>query len=130
MVVDTSAILAVLFEEAEAALFAEILAASEGTLCSAVSLLEAGIVLEARKGRAAEKDFLEFLDLARIKVAEFSAGQSAIAMQTWRRYGKGNHKAGLNLGDCCAYALSKDARQPLLYKGREFSHTDVVAVRY
>ena len=130
MVVDTSAVLAVIFEEAEAAVFAEILAGSETTLCSSVSLLEAGIVIKARKGRAAEKDFRDFLALARIKVVEFSASQSAIAMQAWRKYGKGNHKAGLNLGDCCAYALSKDLRQPLLYKGNDFSRTDVAAVRY
>ena len=130
MVVDTSALLAIIFEEAEAAVFAEILATSENTLCSAVSVLEAGIVIEARKGRAASKDFQTFLDLAKIKVAEFSSEQAGIATQAWRKFGKGNHKAGLNMGDCCTYALSKVTRQALLFKGNDFSLTDVMAVKY
>ena len=130
MVVDTSALLAVIFEEAEAAVLAEILATSDNTLCSAVSVLEAGIVIEARKGRAAGTDFQVFLDLAKIKVVEFSSEQASIATQAWRKFGKGNHKAGLNMGDCCTYALSKTTRQALLFKGNDFSLTDVMAVKY
>lgn len=130
MIVDTSAILAVVFEEPEAAAIAEILATSDNSWCSAVSVLEASIVVEARKGRAAVADFQAFLDLARIKVMEFSAEQATVAVQAWRKFGKGNHKAGLNMGDCCAYALSKVTRQALLYKGNDFSHTDVATVKY
>ncbi len=130
MVVDTSALLAVIFEETEAGVFAGILATSENTLCSAVSLLEAGIVIEARKGREAGKDFQAFLDLAKIKVVEFSGEQAAIAVQAWRKYGKGNHKAALNMGDCCVYALCKVSRQALLFKGNDFALTDVMAVKY
>lgn len=130
MVVDTSALLAVIFEEPECTLFAELLATSETTLCSAVSVLEAGIVIEARKGKAASRDFRAFLGAARIKIVDFTPEQAGLAMEAWRRYGKGNHKAALNLGDCCAYALSKAARRPLLFKGKDFPHTDVVAVRY
>jgi ribonuclease VapC len=130
MVVDTSALLAIIFEEAEAAVLAEILAASDNTLCSAVSVLEASIVVEARKGRAAGNDFHAFLDLAKIKVVEFSGEQAAIASQAWRRFGKGNHKAGLNMGDCCTYALSKVSRQALLFKGNDFSLTDLATVKY
>jgi ribonuclease VapC len=130
MVVDTSALLAVIFEEPESARFAELLATSETTLCSAVSALEAGIVIEARKGKATARDFRAFLRSARVKITDFTPEQAVLAMEAWRRYGKGNHKAALNLGDCCAYALSKVARRPLLFKGRDFVHTDVVAVRY
>jgi ribonuclease VapC len=130
MVVDTSALLAVIFEEAEAEVLAEILAASDNTLCSAVSVLEASIVIEARKGRAAGNDFQAFLDLAKIKVVDFSGEQGRIATQAWRKFGKGNHKAGLNMGDCCTYALSKISRQALLFKGKDFSLTDVATVKY
>lgn len=130
MVVDTSALLAVIFEEVEAEIFADILATSDATLCSAVSALEAGIVIEARKGRAAAKDFQALLDVAKIKVVGFTPEQSQAAMAAWRRYGKGNHKAGLNMGDCCAYALARTSRQPLLFKGSDFSRTDIAVVRY
>lgn len=130
MVVDTSAVLAVVFEEPEAAAFAELLATSSLTLISAVSWLEAGIVVEARKGRAAVRDYRSLLAAARVKTVEFTAEQAQVAMAAWQRYGKGHHKAGLNLGDCCAYALSKTAGRPLLFKGADFSQTDVAAVRY
>jgi ribonuclease VapC len=130
MVVDTSALLAVIFEEAEAETFADILATSDATLCSAVSVLEAGIVIEARKGRAAARDFQSLLEVAKIKVVDFTPEQSQVAVAAWRRYGKGNHKAGLNMGDCCAYALARTSRQPLLFKGGDFSQTDIAVVRY
>lgn len=130
MVIDTSALLAIIFGEPEAEIFADMLATSEVTLCSAVSALEAGIVVEARKGRSAAKDFQAFVEIAKIKVVEFTPEQSRIALSAWRRFGKGNHKAGLNLGDCSAYALSKASRQPLLFKGDDFSKTDVAVVKY
>lgn len=130
MVVDTSAVLAVVFEEPEAAAFAELLATSSLTLISAVSWLETGIVVEARKGRAAVRDYRSLLAAARVKTVEFTAEQAQVALAAWQRYGKGHHKAGLNLGDCCAYALSKTAGRPLLFKGADFSQTDVAAVRY
>jgi len=130
MVVDTSAILAVAFEEPEAATFAELLATSNLTLISSVSWLEAGIVIEAKKGRAAARDYRALVTAARIKSVDFTAEQARVALEAWQRYGKGNHKAALNLGDCCAYALSKTSARPLLFKGADFSRTDVAAVRY
>jgi ribonuclease VapC len=130
MVVDTSALLAVIFEEGEADSFADILATSEVTLCSAVSVLEASIVVEARKGRAAAADFQALLDVAKIKVVDFSPEHARLAVTAWRRYGKGNHKAGLNMGDCCAYALAKAVRQPLLFKDGDFSQTDIAVVKH
>ena len=83
-----------------------------------------------RKGRAAGNDFQVFLDLAKIKVVEFSGEQARIATQAWRKFGKGNHKAGLNMGDCCVYALSKATRQALLFKGNDFALTDLATVKY
>lgn len=130
MVLDTSALLAVIFDEPEAGAFAELLATSEQTLFSAVSWLEAGIVIEARKGGASTRDYQSFLSTAHVKIVEFTPEQGRVALGAWRRYGKGQHKAGLNLGDCCAYALSRISGRPLLFKGRDFLHTDVAAVRY
>jgi ribonuclease VapC len=128
MVVDTSAILAILFEEPEAERFADRLVASRVTLASALNWLEAAIVVEARKGQASAKDFERFIATARIQVVEFDGEQAALALTAWRRYGKGRHPAGLNLGDCCAYALSKSSGEPLLYKGGDFAKTDVATV--
>ena len=85
MVVDTSALLAVIFEEPECARFAELFATSETTLCSAVSALEGGIVIEARKGKAASRDFRAFLRAARIKIVDFTPEQAGLAMEAWRR---------------------------------------------
>lgn len=128
MVVDTSALLAILFEEQDAERFAARLVASRRTIASAVNWLEASIVVEARKGRASMKDFESFIAEARIQVVGFDGEQAVIALAAWRRYGKGRHPAGLNLGDCCAYALSKSSGEPLLYKGDDFAKTDVTAV--
>ena len=130
MVIDTSALLAVVFGESEAETFAELLATSETTLLSAVSWLEASIVIEAKKGKPATQHFQSFLSTARVKPVEFTPDQGRIALEAWRNYGKGNHRAGLNLGDCCAYALSKVSGRPLLFKGTDFSQTDVAVVRY
>lgn len=130
MVVDTSAVLAVVFEEPESAVFAELLATSSLTLISAVSWLEAGIVVEARKGRGAVRDYRALLAAARIKTVDFTIEQAQVAMEAWQRYGRGRRRAALNLGDCCAYALSKTTGRPLLFKGTDFSRTDIAAVRY
>lgn len=130
MVLDTSALLAVILDEPEAGAFAELLATSEQTLLSAVSWLEAGIVIEARKGGASARDYQSFLSTARVKIVEFTPEQGRVALEAWRCYGKCRHKAGLNLSDCCAYALSKISGRPLLFKGKDFLHTDVAAVRY
>lgn len=130
MVIDTSALLAVVFDEPEAERFAELIAASGTTLLSSVSWLEAGIVIEARKGRDAAGDYEALLAAGHVKIVEFAPSQAAVALEAWRRYGKGNHKAALNFGDCCAYALSKASGQPLLFKGKDFPQTDVAAASY
>ena len=125
MVIDTSAIMAVLKLEAEAVAFAEIIEGAERKLISAGTVLEAGIVVEGRsQGGGRELD--GFLAAARIEIVPFDAEQAGIAREAFRRFGKGRHPAGLNFGDCIAYALSQHAGEPLLYKGDDFSKTDVV----
>ncbi len=94
---------------------------------SAVNRLEASIVIEARKGAAGAKAFSRLMSVAGIEVMPFDAGQAEIALDAWRRYGRGRHKASLNLGDCAAYALAKTLNEVLLFKGDDFPHTDIAA---
>ncbi len=125
MVIDSSVLLAILLGEPEAAQFAESIAGDPRRLLSAVSLLEASIVIVARKGPAGGRELDLLLHRARIETAAFTAAQSDAAREAWLRYGKGRHAASLNLGDCCAYALSRVSGEPLLFKGDDFAHTDV-----
>jgi ribonuclease VapC len=94
-------------------------------LISAASVLETGIVLEARKGEAAGLEFDLFLVRVDIQIVPVDAEQVEIARWAWRKYGKGRHPAALNFGDCFAYALAKTSGEPLLAKGGDFSLTDI-----
>ena len=125
MVVDTSAVLAVLLEEPDGALFLARLSGTPRPLLSVANWLELGIVIDSRKGPQwlAELDaFLEGLDVAVVPV---SLSQARTARDAYRRFGKGNHPAGLNFGDCFAYALAKERNLPLLFKGDDFTQTDL-----
>lgn len=129
VVVDTSAILAVLLGEPDAAQYATALVRNAADLhISAVSLVEAGIVLESRQGQAAAGDLETLLTRLSVQVQPVTAEQASIAMRAWRRFGKGRHPARLNLGDCFSYALATALRARLLYKGDDFTQTDVAAV--
>jgi ribonuclease VapC len=130
MVVDTSAISAILFGEAEGPVFLRALAGPERKFMSAFTRLEASIVVEARKGDAGTKALSELVAASGIDTVPFDTGQAELALDAWRRYGKGRHPAGLNLGDCAAYALSRFTCEPLLYKGEDFPLTDVVGAVY
>jgi ribonuclease VapC len=125
MVLDTSALLAILFDEPERRSFNEAIEAAGDRLLSVATLVETSIVLEVRYGAEGVRDLDEFLRAAGIAVVPVDAGQGQLAMQAYRRYGKGRHAAGLNFGDCFAYALAKSVNQPLLYKGTDFSKTDI-----
>jgi ribonuclease VapC len=92
---------------------------------SAVSRLETAIVVEARKGETGAKSLAELLAVSEIEVVPFDSGQAEIALDAWRRYGKGRHQAGLNLGDCASYALAAVLNRPLLFKGDDFTKTDI-----
>jgi ribonuclease VapC len=125
MVIDTSALIAILLNEAETEAFARAIAADPKRLISAFNLLEAAIVIEAKKGEAGGIELDLLLHRARIETAAMSAEQVELARTAWRVYGKGNHAAGLNIGDCCAYALAKYSGEPLLFKGGDFALTDI-----
>ena len=125
MVVDTSALLAIFLAEPERRQFLDAITRG-GTRCiSAANVLETGIVLEARRGEAAGREFDLFLHHAKLEVVPVDSDQTEIARVAWRKYGKGRHPAGLNFGDCFAYALAKVLDQPILFKGDDFTHTDI-----
>jgi ribonuclease VapC len=125
MVVDSSAILAVLFKEPERDALATAIADAGTRLLSSVNALEAAIVVAARKGPSGVRELDLFLHHAGIEVVSFTQAHLGLAREAWERYGKGRHAAGLNLGDCCAYALARHSVEPLLFKGEDFGRTDV-----
>ena len=127
MVLDTSAVLAILFDEPDAA---RIEAAIEGDpvrLMSAGSALEAGIVVEARLGEAGGRELDLLLYKARVDIVPFDADQMELARNAYRRYGKGRHSANLNFGDCFSYALSRSSGEPLLFSGDDFRKIDLAS---
>jgi ribonuclease VapC len=128
MVIDSSAIIAVLLNEANAAQIAEAIDSGSQRLLSAASLLEASIVIESRKGEAAGRELDLLIYRAAIEVVAVDQDQVEIARIAWRRYGRGRHPAGLNYGDCFSYALARSRRLPLLFQGEDFSRTDIDAV--
>lgn len=125
MVIDTSAILAMLFDEPGADAFARRVEADPIVLVSAVSRVEATFVIEGRKGDAGRVRLDRFFALAGAEVVPVSAEQAEVACQAFRRYGKGRHPANLNFGDVFVYALAKTSGEPLLFKGDDFSRTDL-----
>ena len=127
MIVDTSAVLAVLLGESDAQRFDEAMARAVRCRMSAVGFLEAAIVLESRSGPAAGHALDGFLQAAEIELVPVNPDQARAARLAWRRFGKGNHPAGLNFGDCFSYALAETSREPLLFKGDDFARTDIEA---
>jgi ribonuclease VapC len=129
MVVDTSALLAVLFDEPEAEDLARAMARAEVSRMSAANLLEAGIVADcqtdARTGRQLDALVANF----QLRIEPVTEEQVGIARQAYLDYGRGNHPAKLNFGDCFAYALAKSSGEPLLFKGNDFEQTDIEAYR-
>ena len=129
MVIDSSAILAVLFGEPKAEEFIVALASPERKFISSVNKLETMIVVESRKGESGTKALGKLLAAADIETLSFDASQAEIAMAAWRRYGKGRHPASLNLGDCAAYALAATLNDSILCKGDDFHKTDASIVK-
>jgi ribonuclease VapC len=120
MVIDTSALIAILLAEADREFFLRALEQPGPRLLSAVNSLEAAIVIEARKGPPGGRELDLLLHRARIDVVPFDGEQSEEARRIWREYGKGNHPAGLSFCDCCALALSRISGQHLLFNGDDF----------
>jgi len=128
VIIDTSAIVAILRAEPEAALFANAIADSRSRKVSAVSFVEAAAVIDASHDAVASRRFDQLFREARLVVEPVSFSQAQTARDAYRDFGKGSgHPAGLNLGDCFAYALAKESGEPLLFKGQDFSKTDVAA---
>ena len=125
MVIDTSAFLAIFLGEPQRKQFLDLILQTQERYVSAANVLETGIVLEARRGEAAGREFDLFLHHARIEVVPVDSDQIEVARVAWRKYGKGQHHAGLNFGDCFAYALAKITDQNILFKGDDFSRTDL-----
>lgn len=125
MVIDTSALLSIFLGEPERKKYLELILQAERRLVAAANVLETGIVLEARRGEAAGREFDLFLLQAGLEIVPTDLDQVEIARVAWRRYGKGQHQAALNFGDCFAYALAKVSGEPILFKGNDFSHTDL-----
>ena len=130
MVIDTSALIAILLGEPEAEPFASAIAGDPKRLISAFTSLEAGIVMEAKKGESGGRELDLLLHTAKIEVVPLTGELTELARSAWREYGKGRHSAGLNIGDCCSYALAKCAGEPLLFKGNDFSRTDITMVHW
>jgi len=130
MIIDTSALVAVLDQELEAERIVRTLASAPERILSAANLVEVGIVMQARRGDDGARDLDLLLAKLRVDVAVVTANQADIARKAFRRYGRGRHAANLNFGDCFAYALAKDTSAPLLFKGDDFGQTDVMVASY
>jgi ribonuclease VapC len=128
MVIDTSALVAIFLGEPERNPFLEHILQAETKLLSAANAFETGIVLEAKRGEAAGREFDLFVVRAHLEIVPVDAEQADIARSAWRKYGKGRHAAGLNFGDCFAYALAKFSGQKLLAEEEDFRLTDVELV--
>ncbi len=125
MIVDTSAIIAILIGEPDQDVLTRILALAPSRQMSAGSWVELEVVLSRRRDRSLRPRLDALLKLFPIDIAPVTAEQAEIGAVAYRTYGKGNHPARLNFGDCFAYALAKSTGQPLLFKGDDFIHTDI-----
>jgi len=125
MIIDTSAIIAILTDEPERLAFNEAIERADSCLMSAASFVEASIVIESSRGYDGLRDFDLFLASTGIEIVPVDVEQARIAREAFRRFGKGRHPASLNYGDCFSYALAKDTNQPLLFKGKDFAATDL-----
>jgi ribonuclease VapC len=125
MILDSSAVLAILFHESDAKRYADAIEATEVRRISAPTYVELSIVVESQNGPSGLHDLEHFIRQAAIVVEPFTAEQAHLAQRGWSNYGRGQHPAKLNFGDCFSYALAKSLDEPLLFKGGDFSKTDV-----
>jgi ribonuclease VapC len=130
MIVDTSTLIAILREESDAAELSVAIEAAEIRRISTATYVEAGVVIDGNRDPVLSRRFESFLQEALIQVEPFTLEQARIAREAYRDFGKGRHRAGLNFGDCFAYALARERGEPLLFKGNDFRRTDVEPVEY
>ena len=125
MIIDSSAIASILFMEADSGHFSTKIADNWPRRMSVASLLESTMVVEGRAGPSSSYDIDDLLEEYEIELVPVSVEQARAARVAWRRFGKGNHPARLNFGDCFSYALAKTTGEPLLFKGDDFAQTDL-----
>jgi ribonuclease VapC len=130
MIIDTSALVSILDQEAEAERLVRAIAADSERMLSAANLVETGIVMQVRRGDEAARDLDLLLVKLKIDIIPVSGKQANLAHKAFQHYGRGRHPAKLNFGDCFAYALAKDSSAPLLFKGSDFSQTDIMIASY
>jgi ribonuclease VapC len=125
MILDTSALLAILYQEEDAVYFAEAIAVAPVCRMSAANFLEAAINIDVHGDAEASRQLDTFIRRAGIEIRSVTLEQVQIARQAYLDFGKGRHPAGLNFGDCFAYALVRETGEPLLFKGNDFGKTDI-----
>lgn len=130
MVIDTSALVAILQGEPERRVFIEAIEAADARLLSVATFVEISIVVEARHGAEGLRDLDHFIHRAAIELVVVDVEQATTARTAFGRFGKGQHRAGLNYGDCFSYALAILKEEPLLFKGDDFVHTDIATVDF
>jgi ribonuclease VapC len=128
MIIDSSALIAILRDEPDALVYARAIAAATQRRLSAVNFVEAAAVIDGSRDPIASRRFDDFVSEAGISIEPVTENQARIAREAYRDFGKGSgHPAKLNFGDCFAYALAKSLREPLLYKGKDFLRTDIAS---
>jgi ribonuclease VapC len=127
IVVDSSAIIAFAFGEPEAETFYDILTAADASVCSPVTFAECAMVLIGKQAAMPMADIISLFRTLRIEQSGFGSDQGQLAAEAFLRFGKSRHPARLNMGDCFSYALAKSLNAPLLYKGDDFSRTDIAS---
>lgn len=127
MVIDTSAVLAIVLNEPGHATFIDAMVNADSLKMSAATFFESRLVMLRKSGPDQESELLSLLARLKINIAPFDRAQAELAADAYRRYGKGRAAAALNFGDCFSYALAKSLSEPLLYKGGDFARTDVAA---
>jgi ribonuclease VapC len=125
MVIDTSAIVAILFDELDQRRYGEAIEAATVRLVSAVTRVELAFVIETRKHEAGRERLDRFFQLTGAEIVAVTPQQAEIAVDAFRRFGRGRHRASLNIGDCFSYALAAATDHALLFKGDDFSRTDI-----
>jgi len=130
VIVDSSALVAILTSESDADVLEDALFASVNRYISAVNYVEASIVMDSRNRPILSHALDNFLQVSQIGIEPVTVHQARLARQAYREFGKGRHRAGLNFGDCFAYALAKEKGEPLLFKGNDFRRTDVEVAEY
>ncbi len=128
MIVDSSAILSILYAEADAEIYVDAITNTTQCLMSAANYLETAVVVDTQRGAEAGRQFDVFIARAAIQIEPVTREQADIARQAYLDFGKGKHPAALNFGDCFAYALARSLHLPLLFKGNDFSMTDIESV--